>query len=284
MGKMNAAPGDTTTQIQDYLRLGEIRILNNNWGSAALGCADTGMSVFVKPDSSFGWTFDRKVCGGKTTPADNSHPDFPQLEFGIHPFGIGSSDATSPHFSSTTLLPLQLKSITSASVAVDNLNITLGNQKSWNITFEFWLSETDPLKPAPGKVHAELMTFWGWQPNRWPDSGAMPGPIGSDAGKVISSSGKDYKLWVQDDAWADGKWRYFQFRDNSGSHNSFNGTVDVKPFIDYLVGTKGYSTDLWLTRMEVGSEIDDNTSGEVSMKGVTFEVNGQKRSQVFLAK
>jgi Glycosyl hydrolase family 12 len=280
MGRMNARPGDTVSAIQDYLRMGEVRILNNNWGSAELGCNDTTMSVFVKQDRSFGWNFNRKLCGGKRDPVDNSHPDFPQLEFGIHPFGIGSDLATSPEFSSTTLLPLQLKNITSASVTVDNLNITLTAENSWNITFEFWLSETDPLKPAPGVVYAELMTFWGWQANRWPDSGMNPGPTGPDGGREIASGGKNYKLWVQDDNWADGKWRYFQFRDNAGPQRTFNGKVDLKPFIDYLVNNKGYSQDLWVTRMEVGSEIDDNTAGEVTVRGVTFEVNGQNRSQV----
>ena len=57
-------------------------------------------------------------------------------------------------------------------------------------------------------------------------------------------------------------------------------TVDVKKLIDYLV-SKGYSKDLWVSRLEVGSEIDDNTKGKVSMKNVEFEVNGQKRSPVF---
>jgi len=55
----------------------------------------------------------------------------------------------------------------------------------------------------------------------------------------------------------------------------------VKKLLDYLVNTRMYSKDYWVTRLEVGSEIDDMTKGTVTMKNVTFEVNGQKRSPVF---
>ncbi len=276
-GKMNAAPGDSTGVAQDYLRLGEIRILNNNWGSAERGC-DSQMSVFVAEDRSFGWTFNRGACGG-----GGSQPDFPQVEFGIHPFGIGSSLATSPEFTSTTLLPAQIKNISSASVNVDNLRISLQGQQAWNITMEFWLSERDPVNdPSPG-VYAEIMAFWGWQNMRWPCDSNDDGFEDLD-GDSVQAGNMAYKLCHKRDDWANNQWRYFQFRAGDGSDGnistSFNGTIDVKAFLDYVVNTHGYSPDLWVTRLEVGSEIDDNTSGEVRMNGITFEVNGQTRSQV----
>lgn len=275
-GKGNATPGSSSDIPQDYLRMGDIRILNNNWGSEDLGCfAPTStMSVFVNEDGSFGWNFNRGDCAA---PTDTSHPDFPQVEFGIHPFGIGSDLATSPEFSSTTLLPKQLSDIQSASVEVDSLSINLQNQDSWNITFEFWLSERNPLEPNPG-VYAELMTWWGWDAGRWPCGDNMM--TYSDR---VSAGSLDYTLCHQNDNWASG-WRYYQFRaGDGGDHNirrDFNGRVDVKALLDYLTNQRGYSKTLWLTRMEVGSEIDDNTSGTVSMRGITFEVNGERRSQV----
>lgn len=280
-GKGNAKPGDMTSVNQDYLKFGEIRILNNNWGSEDLGCSGSMFSVFVNQDKSFGWTFNRPACGGS-----GSKPDFPQIEFGVHPFGIGSSLATSPNFSSTTLLPLQIKSINSASVTIDNLRIELEQQQSWNITFEFWVSERNPLTSDAG-VYAELMTFWGWQSGRWPvapgEEGSQDG--GSGAGEQVTSDGKQYTLWVQRDQWATQPewpqgWRYFQFRANDGPKNTFSGKLDVKPFIDYLVQDRNYSTEFWITRLEVGSEIDDNTKGRVTLNNITFEVNGQSRSAV----
>ncbi|MET0794945.1 MAG: hypothetical protein ABW061_25725, partial [Polyangiaceae bacterium] len=235
---------------------------------------------FVNADKSFGWNFDRGDCDKA---GSNSKPDFPQLEFGIHPFGIGSSDATSPGFSSTTLLPLQIKDIMSASVTLDSLNITIDgtNNKSWDLTFEFWLSQQNPATTQNNAgVYSELMTFWGWQDGRYPEPPNGTGPKGNGAGDMVPAGTKTYKLEVQDDAWAGGKWRYFQFRTSDGPLRSFSGTVDVKKLIDYLV-SKGYSKDLWVARLEVGSEIDDNTKGSVSMKNATFEVNGQMRSAVF---
>ena len=61
---------------------------------------------------------------------------------------------------------------------------------------------------------------------------------------------------------------------------NFSGTIDVKAFLDHLVSQRNYSGELWLTRMEVGSEIDDDTSGTVSMNNITFQVNDQIRSAV----
>jgi hypothetical protein len=281
-GKGIAQPGDVSTVNQDYIRIGptgEIRLLNNNWGSAALGCSNSKFSVFYNQDKSFGWTFERHGdCDG-----GGQKPDFPQIEFGIHPFGIGNHLVTSPEFSSTTLLPLQIKDIQSASVSIDNLNITLdpAMDDKWNITFEFWLSQVDPRTQSAGQhlAYAELMTFWGWEQDRWPSGGpGMNGSCegGSGCGDTVSTGGKAYTLWVQRDNWADG-WRYFQFRQNGASSKNFSGNIDVKPLINYLLG-RGYSKELWVTRLEVGSEIDINTKGTVTLDNITFEVNGETRS------
>lgn len=279
-GKMNAAKGESTDVPQDYLRLGEIRILNNNWGSEDLGCTapTSTMSVFVNEGGAFGWTFNRGDCA---QPMDTSHPDFPQLEFGIHPFGIDSPLQTSPPFSSTTLLPIQIKDITSASVTLEQFNISLSQQSSWNTAMEFWLSERHPIDdPNPG-VYAEIMGWWGWNAGRWPCDLNNDGMV--DYGDNVQAGSMGYTLCHQSDNWADG-WRYYQFRAGDGSdgniRNDFNGTVNVKAFLDYLVNNRGYSSELWLTRIEVGSEIDDDTAGTVSMNSITFEVNGQNRSQI----
>ena len=276
-GKANWKPGDMTSGSKEYLRSCDVRLINNNWGAAELGCSGSSnqYSVFVSSDGSLGWNFNRGKCDAANSGAK---PDFPELEFGIHPFGKGNSLATSPSFSTTTLLPLQIKNIQSASVTVNNLNIQLQQSTSWDTTFEFWLSERNPVTdPNPG-VYAEIMTFWGWQPNRWPDPPQGMGPIGNGANDQVQAGSKSYKLVVQSDSWADGKWRYFQFRANDGSQMNFNGKVDVKALLDYLVMKHNYSSELWVTRFEVGSEIDDSTQGKVTVQGVTFEVNGQSRS------
>jgi hypothetical protein len=260
-----AKPGDQKTGSREYLNLGDIRLLLNKWGSDELNC-NTSMRVFVNADKTFGWEFNRGGCGG-----NDQKPDYPEIEFGIHPFGANNSLATSPSFSSTSVLPLQIKDITSASVNIDSLNISLQNANSWNIDFEFWLSQKNPLTEADPGVYAELITFWGWENGRWP----------CDKSGTVTAGSKSYKLCHQDDNWADGKWRYFQFWVDGGPNTNFSGKVDVKALLDWLVNTRSYSKDLWVTRFEVGSEIDDNTSGKVTLKNITFEVNGTSKSVQF---
>jgi hypothetical protein len=270
-GKALAAPGDSTTTSTDYLNLGDMRLLNNVWGSDERGC-NTPLSVFVNTDGSVGWTINRGSCGGEGT-----QPDFPEIEFGVHPFGAGSELETSPPFPSTTVLPLQIKDITSASVVVDGMSIALQAASSWNLSFEFWLSQRDPVsEPNPG-VYAEILGMWGWQDDRWP-CGDDANPGNEYQGMTVAAGDKSYDLCHQSDTWANGQWRYFQFRMQGGPSRSFSGRVDVKAFIDWVVSARGYSRDYWVTRMEVGSEIDDNTNATVTIRDLTFEVNGQSES------
>lgn len=275
-GKANWTPGAMTSTTKDYLRYCDIRLINNNWGAQTLNCSSSTQqyNVFVNNDGSFGWNFNRGNCD---TQASNQDPDFPEIEFGVHPFGKGSSLATTPDFSSTTLLPIQIKNITSASVEIKNMNIQLQQSGSWDLTFEFWVSQQDPLSASPG-VYAELMTFWGWQSGRYPEPPNGMGPTGNGAGDTVPAGDKQYKLEVQSDSWANGQWRYFQFRSTDGPSMSFSGKVDVKALIDYLVTKRGYSTDFYISRFEVGSEIDDLTQGKVTLDSITFEVNGQTRT------
>jgi hypothetical protein len=216
--------------------------------------------VFVNPDETFGWDFDRGACGG-----NKEHPDYPEIEFGVQPFGSATA------FSTTTLLPAQIKDITSASITLDNLVVTIENATTWNVNFEFWLTERNPLtNPEDPGVYAEVIAFFGWQ-DGW----------ACDKDGTVTSNGKNWGLCHQDDAWAGGMWRYYQFRAADGSSNTVNGTVDVKAFLDWLVSTRGFSPELWVTRLEVGTEIDDNTKGNVLMDDITFEVNGTSKSPEF---
>jgi hypothetical protein len=257
-----AKAGDSKTASREYLNLGDFRLLVNKWGSDELRC-NTSMKVFVNNDKSFGWSFDRGACGG-----DKAKPDYPEIEFGIHPFGASSSLATTPSFSSTKLLPLQIKDIMTANVVIDGLNASIQKSTTYNVNFEFWLSQKNPVTEASPGVHAELITFWAWN-DTW----------ACDQTGSVAAGAKTYNLCHQSDSWGSG-WRYFQFR-ASGQSQSFSGKVDVKALLDYLVNNRSYSKDLWVTRFEVGSEIDDNTAGTVTLKNITVEVNGKSTSARF---
>ena len=153
-------------------------------------------------------------------------------------------------------------------MVIDGLNASIQKATTWNVDFEFWLSQRNPVTdPNPG-VYAELIAFWGWQ-----DSWAC------DKSGSVSAGDKTYNLCHQDDNWGSG-WRYYQLRAN-GASNSFSGKVDVKALLNWLVNTYKFSPDLWVTRFEVGSELDDNTAGNVTLKNITFQVNNTSKTAQF---
>ncbi len=41
---------------------------------------------------------------------------------------------------------------------------------------------------------------------------------------------------------------------------------------------QGWPSSLWIARFEVGTELDDGSAGTVTIKKITFEVNGQQRA------
>ena len=43
----------------------------------------------------------------------------------------------------------------------------------------------------------------------------------------------------------------------------------------------GFTTDMWLTRIEVGTEVDDNTAGVAKIKNLIFEINGTSKQIEF---
>jgi hypothetical protein len=265
-----AKPGDSTSASRQYLNLGDMRLINNRWGSDALKCTGTTQSVFINTDSTLGWNFNRPTCGGA-----KADPDFPEVEFGVAPFGTGSSLLTTPAFSSTTLLPIQLKNISSANVTINNFTTTFQKPGYWDSNFEFWISNQDPRTNANAGVYAEVIAFLGWEANR-NDSNA--GGWSCDTSGTMTSASTTYNLCHQSDKWSSG-WRFFNFIVNNGPLSTFNTQVDIKAVIDWITTHySGFSGDQWLTRIEIGTEIDDNTQGSAKINNLTFEINGASRS------
>lgn len=263
--KPNVSAPASSKVPSDYFVMGETRLLNNNWGAQALGC-HAPYEIFVNADKSFGWRWDRAAttCGG-----DKTKPDYPEVEFGMHPFGLSKQLVTSPDYSSTTILPIQIQDVTTASVAIDGLSLE-GSDKNWNMNFEMWFSEQHPKTGTHTTAYGETMNWFGWSSDQY----NWAGPIGT------LEAGQSYELFVSKDAWPDGqaqKWKYRQYRVKNPSRQ-FSGTVDVKKILDRLTGAEGWPKTLWISRFEVGTELDDGSSGTVTIRKITFEVNGQKRA------
>ena len=268
-----------------------MRLINNRWGSDALNCTGTSQRVNVNSDRTIGWAFNRPTCGGA-----KGDPDFPEVEFGVAPFGTTSSLLTTPSFSSTTLLPIQIKNLTSASVNIDTFATTFSNPTYYDANFEFWISKQDPTKNADAGVYAEIIIFTGWEANR--QNGATG--AGGWACSVTGSSGPvpntNFTLCHQSDKWSQTPyWRFFNFvlgnGADSNSVSTYNGKVDIKAILSWVMsnyanpgsgaagnGNAPFTTDMWLTRIEVGTEIDDNTAGSAKINNLTYEINGTSKS------
>jgi hypothetical protein len=273
-GGSNMVPGETKATVtapasskvaSDYFVLGEARLLNNNWGAQALGC-NAPYEIFVNADKTFGWKWDRAgtKCGG-----DKSKPDYPEVEFGMHPFGVSQQLVTSPDYSSTTVLPIQVKDVTTASVKIEGLNIVTTSDAAWNMNFEMWFCEQHPASGTHTTAYGETMNWFGWSSDQYNWNGVL--------GSL--EAGQSYDLLHSDDHWPAGQaqqWKYRQYRLKNPT-KQFNGTVDVKKILDHLVG-EGWPTSLWIARFEVGTELDDGSAGTVTIKQITFEVNGQQRT------
>jgi hypothetical protein len=267
-------PGETKPTVtapasskvpKDYFVLGEARLINNNWGAQELGC-NAPYEIFVSADKSFGWKWDRNTvkCGG-----NKSKPDYPEVEFGMHPFGVSTQLITSPDYSSTTILPIQIKDVTSASVKIEGLSIATTADAAWNMNFEMWFCEQHPATGTHTTAYGETMNWFGWSSDQY----NWAGVLGS------LEAGQSYDLMHSDDHWPAGQaqqWKYRQYRLKSSS-KQFNGTVDVKKILTALTG-QGWPSSLWIARFEVGTELDDGSAGTVTMKKITFEVNGQQRA------
>ena len=79
------------------------------------------------------------------------------------PFGTTSSLLTTPAFSSTTLLPIQISEAHQRQRHARQLHHHLPNPTYWDSNFEFWISKNDPTTNTNAGVYAEIIAFLGWE-------------------------------------------------------------------------------------------------------------------------
>jgi hypothetical protein len=284
--------GPTPPASPYYFNLGDIRLINNQWGSDALGCSGTQQSVCINSDGTIGWKFNRPACGGM-----RGDPDFPEVEFGVAPFGNTSSLLTTPTYSSTTLLPIQIGNLNTATLGLSSYSTNITSTLSssyWDGNFEFWISRDDPTKTANAGVYAEIIMFMNYEPNRTSSSG---GGWTCDHSGTVTAGSYTFNLCHQADNWSNNQWRFFNFNLSGATSNATNtpsnGTADIKAILSWVMSTYGNSTassgggagafsnSMYLTRIEVGTEVDDNTAGSVKISNLSFNINGTTKGITF---
>lgn len=285
--------GPTPPSSPYYFNLGDIRLVNNRWGSDVLNCSGTQQSVCINSDGTIGWNFNRPTCGGS-----HGDPDFPEVEFGVAPFGNQSSLLTTPTYSSTSLLPIQISNLQSATLGLSgyttNITSTLSSSY-WDGNFEFWISREDPTANANAGVYAEIIMFMNYEPNR---NNGNAGGWNCDHSGTVTSGSYTFTLCHESDTWSNNQWRFFNFMLSGATSNATNtppnGTADIKAILDWVMsnygsssapsGTGGagsFSNSMYLTRVEVGTEVDDNTAGSVKISNISFSINGTTKGLTF---
>jgi hypothetical protein len=272
-----AKPGDMVTASKQYLNLGDMRLINNRWGSDATNCTSSMYSVFVNTDKTIGYNFTRGTCGGS-----RGDPDFPEVEFGVAPFGMTSTLLTSPPYSSTTLLPIQLGSLKSASVTLSQFASTVAASTQypgyWDSNIEFWISRNDPTTNASGGVYAEIILFTSYEAGR---TNSNQGGWTCDKSGNVTAGAFSFTLCHQNDNWPTSMpmWRFFNYNVNNAPITDMDGKIDIKAMLDGVrAAYSGFTDQMYLTRIEVGTEVDDKTMGSVKINNLTFEINGTQKS------
>jgi hypothetical protein len=238
------------------LYLGEMRLLTNEWTDPA---AET--CVLLDQAGVYGWRWQRGATGLAPNP---TYPNYPEVEFGINPWNSKGIDE-----STTTLLPRQLKDISSASMSVEVHTDVGDNNHGWNLAFELWLSDKDPtLGPASPK--GEIMVFLSNSPDYYPQA--------ADTDQTLNDGEHSYKLYVSSDNW--GTWGYYRQYRLDTHDGKFDGTLNIGAFLKHYVEQEHWDANLWVTRFELGNEVYQNTGGTTKIENLTFEVNGQTRQAV----
>jgi hypothetical protein len=256
-----------------------MHLLTNRWDDP-----NATESLFLNSSGSFGWTWNRGATG--PTGAANDYPNYPELEFGVNPWGETElGDLT--NVSTTDLLPMQVSNIHSASMTVDIDANIMNAGNGWNLAFEMWLSPADPTKGATNPEY-EIMVFLGNHANYYPlTPGApangmmpacMPAVSGATCGMQVQSGGNSYTLYSMSSNWSGPPaYNYLQFRDsgnspgtNNATNVTFNGKLDIHAFLS-AVNPPG---NLYVTRFELGNETYQNSQGTTTISSVSFEVNG----------
>jgi hypothetical protein len=260
LGTTITLPGTTSTMMEQILPLGCMHLVSNRWTDPM--AAET---LFLNADSSFGWSWQRGNTG--VMYSWGSPPNYPELEFGINPWGLGT-----PPVSTTDLLPMQLKNMHSASMTVTvDTNIAQAGA-GWNLAYEMWLAPDDPTQGTTNPEY-EIMVFFGNVANYYPTPPMCDSLVDNvPCGQQVESGGNSYTLFYSNTQWAGPPaYNYLQFRDSANSSaGTFSGTLDIYKFLK-LVNPSG---DLWVTRFELGNEAYMNTQGTTTIASVSFEVNG----------
>jgi hypothetical protein len=214
------------------------KLNNNTWGKESL--TDYSQCVFATgtgPNTRFGWLW-------RWPPSSPSWQvrGYPEVMAGKSPWN-GSLDTGHN-------LPAPISA--RIGFAFD-LDLELGASDGYDFAPEIWL--TSEAQPTSSNVTDEIM-FW------FLHNGMSP--AGSVVG-TFSSAGIDYDVWINPNHDPGGGttvtgWQYVAFVARTAVRS---GTVQLDPFLQYLVSNGRIAPNRYLAGIEVGTEIINGTGSAI---------------------
>jgi len=227
--------------------LGSRRLFTNLWGAPSHENISLNENcVFRSYGASFGWMWNRMdpVASGK----NNVLPIYPSVATGTDPWGGYST--------SSKYLPVRIMNISSFILDVRYSYSALpSSSDSVNLAYDIWITDTD--NPNPGTPRNEVMI--------WLNRLNVPMPE-DKRGEDVSDGYNTYTHYSYD-----GNYHAFIMNVEPSSGVKYH-KANPKKLIDYLVTKGDLSGDLWVSRIDLGSEVWKG-DGKLEIQNLNVMIN-----------
>lgn len=229
-----------------FIEFGSRRLVTNLWGAPAEeNISPSENCVFRDYDGIFGWTWNRTVP--VAFPGENiTTPIYPSVGTGTDPWGA---------YSTSKYLPVRIMNISSFTLEVSYQYSTLpAPSDSTNLAYDIWITDTDrPDRHTPKK---EFMI--------WLNRLNVPMP----ENKRLEDVSDGYATYRQ---YAIGNYTAF-ILDAPPRSGIIYQKVNPKKLIDYLVAKGDLSGDLWISKIDLGSEVWQS-QGKIDIIKLNIKIN-----------
>ena len=252
-GYRTPAPHSSSTYSNTYkcgrdqiIEIGSRRLTTNMWGAPL----DENISpldncVFINYDGSFGWSWNRTVpvaLSGETDP----FPIYPSVGTGTDPWG---------GYSTSKYFPVRIMNVSSFTLEVRYQYSALPSPSdSVNLAYDIWITDTD--KPNHEIPRKEIMIWL----NR------LNVPMPED--KRLEDVSDGYNTYRQ---YAYGNYTAFII-DSAPSSGIKYQNANPRKLIDYLVAKGTLSSDLWISKIDLGSEVY-KSQGKINILKLNMRIN-----------
>ena len=252
-GYKTPAPQTSSTYSDTYkcgrgqvIEFGSRRLATNLWGAPLYeNISLDDNCVFKNYDGAFGWTWNRTfpvALSGE----NNTSPIYPSAGTGTDPWG---------GYSTSNYLPKRIMDISSFTLDVRYQYSALPSPSdSVNLAYDIWITDTD--RPNPETPRKEVMI--------WLNRLNVPMPEDKRL-EDVSDGYNTYRQYAIENATA-------FIIDSAPSSGVKYQKANPKKLIDYLVAKGDLNGDLWVSKIDLGSEVW-KSQGKIDILKLYIRIN-----------